>query len=90
MAMNKIESVEPYSASVSEETLTKWNGIVRVWSEPKSAVEGAEVVDEIEEPTEVTVVEEQKDMHGSLVQRAKIRYGEGKEGWVLAHAITRK
>jgi len=53
--VNKVETFEPYQTSVSEETLSKWNGIVRVWSEPKSAVEGAEVVDEIKEPVEVTV-----------------------------------
>ena len=86
--MNKVEEVEPYQASVSEETLSKWSGIVRVWSEPKSAVEGAEVIDEIKEPVEVTVVEEQKDMYGSKAQRARIRYGEGREGWVLSDALT--
>lgn len=87
--MNAIKSVEPYKASINEEILKKWNGTVRVWSEPKSAVEGAEVVDEITKPVEVTVIEEQKDMYGSLAQRAKIRYGEGKEGWVLYHALVR-
>jgi len=86
--VNKVEKIEPYQASVSEETLSKWSGIVRVWSEPKSAVEGAEVVDEIKEPVEVTVVEEQKDMYGSKAQRAKITYAEGREGWVLSDALT--
>ena len=86
--MNKVEKFEPYQASVSKEILSKWNGIVRVWSEPKSAVEGAEVIDEIKEPVEVTVVEEQKDMYGSKAQRAKIKYGEGREGWVLSDALT--
>jgi predicted transcriptional regulator len=86
--MSKTEKFEPYQASVSEEILSKWNGTVRVWSEPKSAVEGATVVDEIREPVEVTVVEEQKDMYGSKVQRAKIKYSEGREGWVLADAIV--
>lgn len=88
--MNKIEKVEPYKVLVTKEILTKWNGVVRVWSEPKSAVEGAEVVDEIKKPTEVTVVEEQKDMYGSLAQRAKIRYSNNREGWVLYHALGRK
>jgi len=86
--VNKVEKFEPYQASVSKEILSKWNGIVRVWSEPKSAVEGAEVIDEIKEPVEVTVVEEQKDMYGSKAQRAKIKYGEGREGWVLSDALT--
>jgi len=88
--VNRIEKVEPYRASISPEILNKWNGIVRVWSEPKSAVEGAEVVDEIREPIEVTVVEEQKDMYGSRAQRARIRYGEGSEGWVLYEALVSK
>lgn len=81
--MNNIEKVEPYTAMVSEEILGKWNGIIRVWSEPMSAVEGSQVVDEIKEPLEVTVFEEQKDIYGSLSQRARIRYGDSKEGWVL-------
>jgi len=85
--VNKTEKVEPYQASVSEEILSKWNGIVRVWSEPQSAVEGATVVDEIKEPVEVTVVEEQKDSYGHKAQRAKIKYGEGREGWVLSDAL---
>jgi len=87
--MNSIKSVEPYKAFVTKEILKKWNGVVRVWSEPKSAVEGSEVVDEITKPIEVTVIEEQKDMYGSLAQRAKIKYGEGKEGWVLYHALVK-
>ena len=86
--MNKVEEVEPYQASVSKEILSKWSGVVRVWSEPKSAVEGAEVVDEIKEPVEVTVVEEQKDMYGSKAQRAKITYSDGREGWVLSDALV--
>lgn len=86
--MNKTEKIEPYQAYVSEEIISKWSGIVRVWSEPKSAVEGATVVDEIKEPVEVTVVEEQKDTYGHKAQRAKIKYGEGREGWVLSDALA--
>jgi len=87
--MNNIKSVEPYRASVSKEILKDWNGVVRVWNEPKSAVEGAEVVDELTKPIEVTVTEEQRDMYGSRAQRAKIRYAEDKEGWVLYHALVK-
>jgi len=86
--LNKIEVVKPYKARISKETVDKWHGTIRVWSEPKSAVEGAEVVDEIQKPTTVTVVEEQKDMYGSLAQRARIKYGKGKEGWVQYHALS--
>ena len=88
--MNKIEKVEHYKAWVSKEILSRWNGVVRVWSDPESAVEGAEVVDEIKKPTEVTVVEEQKDMYGSKAQRARITYSEGREGWVLSDALAVK
>jgi hypothetical protein len=31
----------------------------------------------------VVVSEEEKDIYGSLPQRAKVRYADGKEGWVL-------
>ena len=53
-----------------------------------SAVEGSQVLDEITSPTEVTVFEEQKDVYGSLSQRAHIRYADSKEGWVLWDAIS--
>ncbi len=62
-------------------------GIVRVWSEPMSAVEGSQVLDEITEPIEVTVTEEQKDIYDSLSQRAYVSYGGDKEGWVLFDTI---
>ena len=88
--MKNIITVEPYRASITAEILKKWNGTVRVWSEPKSAVDGAKVVDEITKPTNVTVIEEQKDMYGSLSQRARVKYGTGKEGWVLYHMIAKK
>lgn len=84
MANEKTE----YHAAITKEILEKWNGIVRVWDRPQSAVEGAEVVDKITEPIEVKVVEEQKGMYGSTIQRVKIVY-ENKEGWVLADAVTR-
>jgi len=82
------EKVKPYKANISAETLKRWNGCIRVWDTPRSAVEGAEVVDMIKEPIEVTVMEVQKDMmYGTTPQRYKITYGD-KEGWVLADAIT--
>ena len=57
MSMNKVEQVEAYSANVTKSILKKWNGVVRVWSEPMSAVEGSQVLDEITAPTQVTVFE---------------------------------
>lgn len=86
--MHTIEKVKPYQASISQETLSQWNGVVRVWNEPKSLVEGAEVIDEIREPVKVTVVEEQKGILGSNAQRAKIIYGSNKEGWVFFDVLN--
>jgi hypothetical protein len=88
--MYTIEKVQPYQALINRETIKQWNGVVRVWNEPKSLVEGAEVIDEIKEPVEVTVVEEQKGMYGSKAQRAKIIYGTGKEGWVFFDVLNIK
>ena len=85
--MHTIEKVQPYRASVSRETLSEWNGVVRVWNEPKSVIEGAEVIDEIKESIDVMVVEEQKGIFGSKPQKAKIIYGTGKEGWVFFAAL---
>ena len=83
------EKVQPYKARIDDETLKRWNGCIRVWDAPRSAVDGAEVTDMIKEPIEVTVVEVQKDMmYGTTPQRYKITYGD-KEGWVLADAIAR-
>lgn len=88
--MYPIEKVKPYLASISRETINQWNGVVRVWNEPKSLIEGAEVIDEIKEPIEVTVVEEQKGILGSKAQRAKIIYGPDKEGWVFFDVLNLK
>jgi hypothetical protein len=87
MKMNKMEKVEPYKVKISKEVIKRWNGVVRVWSEPMSAVEGSQVLDEISEPIEVTVTQEQKDIYGSLSQRAYVEYGGDKQGWVLFDAI---
>jgi len=88
--MYTVEKVQPYQASISRETLNQWNGIVRVWNEPMSLFEGAEIIDEIKEPVEVTVVEEQKGRLGSKAQRAKIIYGPSKEGWVFFDVLNVK
>lgn len=87
--LNKVKKVEPYQARISQEVLEQsLDRVVRVWSDPKSAVEGAKVVDKIGEPISVTVVEEQEGMHGSMAQRVKVQYGEDKESWILAHMIN--
>ncbi len=85
---NKIVKIEPYHTLVSTEFLVKLSSILHVWNEPKSAVEGATVIDEIKESVEVTVLELQKDAY-FRPQRAKIRYGGGREGWVLYGALVK-
>lgn len=84
--MNRTVKVEPYSAFVNQEFFSKLSRILHVWSEPKSAVEGSKVVDEIKKPIEVTLLELQKDVY-FRPQQARIRYGNGREGWVLYDAL---
>src|SRR3972149_6537861 len=89
MVMEKIEKVEqPYKAQISKETLERW-GEIRVWDQPMSAVEGAQVKDSIKEVIGVTVVEEQKGLFGTI-QRVKVRYAKDKEGWVLWEAVKKQ
>jgi len=90
MVLEKIERVQEYQAMITPEILERYDGVVRVWDGPRSAIDGGQVVDKIIQPTEVIVYEEEKDIYGSLPQRAKIRYGDGKEGWVLYQMITKR
>ena len=87
--MLKTHSVEPYPIAITRRRLREWQGVVRVWDTPQSAIEGAQVVDRITAPTDATVVEEQLDLYGALPQRARIRYGDGKEGWVVYAMVER-
>lgn len=89
MVLENIERVQEYTALISQEILDRYDGVVRVWDSPRSVIDGGQVVDKITQPLEVVVHEEEKDIYGSLPQRARIRYGEGKEGWVLYQMITR-
>jgi hypothetical protein len=89
MVLEKIEPVQAYKAMITQEILERYDGVVRVWDTARSAIDGGQVVDKISQPTEVVVSEEEKDIYGSLPQRAKVRYGDGKEGWVLYQMITR-
>jgi hypothetical protein len=89
MVLEHIEPVQAYPALVSQEILARYDGVVRVWDTPRSAIDGGQVVDKITQPLEVVVYEEEKDLYGSLPQRARIRYGDGKEGWVLYQMLTR-
>ena len=45
------EKVETYKARIGDDILKRWNGCVRVWDTPQSAVDGAEVIDTITQPT---------------------------------------
>ena len=88
--MVEFESIEPYMAIVGDDIFLKWNGSVPIWSSPNSDIHGAVVVDEIKKSIEATVIELQKDTESCRILRAKIRYGEGKEGWVLYDALIPK
>jgi hypothetical protein len=89
MVMEKIEPVQAYTALITQEILDRYDGVVRVWDTPRSAIDGGQVMDKISQPTEVVVTEEEKDLYGSLPQRAKVRYGDGREGWVLYQMLTK-
>jgi hypothetical protein len=89
MVMEKIESVQAYKALITQEILERYDGVVRVWDTPRSAIDGGQVVDKLSQPTEVVVSEEEKDIYGSLPQRVKVRYGDGKEGWVLYQMVVK-
>jgi hypothetical protein len=89
MVLEKIERVQEYQAMITPEILARYDGVVRVWDSPRSAIDGGQVLDKIIQPTAVIVYEEEKDIYGSLPQRAKIRYGDGKEGWVLYQMIAK-
>jgi hypothetical protein len=89
MVLEKIERVPEYKAMITQEILERYDGVVRVWDAPRSAIDGGQVVDRITQPTEVSVSEEEKDIYGSLPQRAKVRYDDGKEGWVLYQMIIK-
>jgi hypothetical protein len=89
MVMEKIEQVQEYTAMITQEILDRYDGVVRVWDTPRSAIDGGQVVDKISQPTAIVVSEEEKDLYGSLPQRAKVRYGDDKEGWVLYQMIAK-
>ena len=89
MVMDKIQPVPEYAALITQEILDRYDGVVRVWDTPHSAIDGGQVVDKIIQPTDVVVSAEEKDLYGSLPQRAKVRYGEGKEGWVVYQMIAK-
>ena len=88
--MFKTRTIDPpYAVSVTRTLLNKWNGEIRVWDTPRSAIEGGVVVDKITRPVKAVVLEEQLDMYGSLPQRARIRYSRGKEGWVIYDMVQK-
>ena len=90
MVMDKIARVQEYPAVITQEILDRYDGVVRVWDTPRSAIDGGQVVDKITQPTDVVVSEEEKDIYGSLPQRVKVRYADGKAGWVLYQMLTKK
>ena len=89
MVMDKIAPVQEYTAVITQEILERYDGMVRVWDTPRSAIDGGQVVDKITQPTDVVVSQEERDIYGSLPQRAKVHYGDGKEGWVLYQMLAK-
>ena len=89
MVMDKIAPVQEYTAVITQEILDRYDGMVRVWDTPRSAIDGGQVVDKITQPTDVVVSQEERDIYGSLPQRAKVHYGDGKEGWVLYQMLAK-
>ena len=89
MVMDKIAHVQEYTAVITQEILERYDGTVRVWDTPRSAIDGGQVVDKITQPIDVVVSQEERDVYGSLPQRAKVRYGDGKEGWVLYQMLVK-
>ena len=89
MVLEKIGKVQEYKAMITQEILDRYDGVVRIWDTPRSAIDGGQVVDKIAEPAEVLVLEEEKDIYGALPQRAKVRYGANKEGWVLYQMLVK-
>ena len=87
--MFKTQTVDPYPVRITKTLLKKWQGEIRVWDTPQSAIEGAKVLDIIVKPTQARVLEEQLDMFGSIPQRARIRYSRNKEGWVIYDMIAK-
>ena len=87
--MFKTQTVHPYPVRITKTLLKKWQGEIRVWDSPQSAIEGAKVLDIIVKPTQARVLEEQLDMFGSIPQRARIRYSRNKEGWVIYDMIAK-
>jgi hypothetical protein len=90
MAMDKITQVQEYPAVITLEIIKRYDGVVRVWDTPRSAIDGGQVVDKITQPTDVVVSAEEKDLYGSLPQRAKVRYADGKEGWILYQMLAKQ
>ena len=77
----------PYSAMITPITLAQFPRGIQLWDTPRSAVEGAQVIGVVTEPTQVEVMAEQFEPFSSTVERLKIRY-QSQEGWMLAIMLT--
>ena len=76
-----------YTATITNTTLAQFPRGVRIWDAPRSAVEGARVVQVVTMPMQVEVVAEQLEPCSDTPQRFKIRY-QDQEGWILAVMLT--
>ena len=85
----EIRKVEGYKVVVSERIIYKSGGEIRVWDIPCCFADGARLVDIITQPVEALAIAEQPEHSGAGLQRVKIIYGDGKQGWVLYEAIEK-
>jgi hypothetical protein len=47
MVIEKIERLQVYKVMITQEILDRYDGVVRVWDTPRSAIDGGQVVDKI-------------------------------------------
>ncbi|MDH3598810.1 MAG: hypothetical protein OEU26_04115 [Candidatus Tectomicrobia bacterium] len=76
-----------YTATVTKTTLAQFPCGVRIWDAPRSAVEGARVIQVVTTPMQVDIVAEQLEPFSDTPERCKIRYRD-QEGWILAVMLT--
>jgi hypothetical protein len=76
-----------YPATISNTTLDQFPHGVRIWDAPRSAVEGARVVQVVTTSVQVEVVAEQLEPFSDTPEWFNIRY-QDQEGWILAVMLT--
>jgi hypothetical protein len=85
-----LRKVAAYRVVITEQTLYKAGGEIRVWDTPRCFADGAELIDVLTKCIEAIVIEEQIECYGTGLQRVRIRYGGDREGWVLDDAVEKQ